>query len=598
MSLPEKYVAIDTETTGLYHWRGHKVFSAAAAFPDGKIRFWREDFTGFKELCEDPAVDKVFHNAVFDWGMIESMGIKLRGRIWDTMCLAQLRDGTTPLGLDFCAKQYLPPQFRKVTNEVNDWFKEHKTTKERRAKAFDLLPPDLLKRRVVGDATCTIALFRKLFPFVYESHRKLLIQEHKLLAITKEMTDTGLELDFDSIAEQRASLVEAIELAMDFFEGLTGSEEFNPNSHAQVKALIKQHGLDKYLPVTATGAPKTDMISLRAVKHPITMNIIAYRSASKLLGSFVDGIPTLAVDKTLHPVFRQFGTTTGRYSCSEPNAMNLPNESESRLGWSDEEVECLTTFTGSALGNRVKRMFKVRDGMVHIHSDKSKIEVAMLAHYSKDKFLIEALKQGKDLHSEVSRLLFNSEDKHFRRRAKDTVFSYQYGAGIATMAERLQITQAEAKRLRDQLASKIPALPRWKAQLAREVFSKGYVRTDFGRNHYLSSTDTYKAVNRMCQSTAGDEVKSRMVALWEEFRKRRWPCKILLNIHDDIGIQCPRDLVVEAAPVIHKIMEETAIPYRIPLPSSLEVCLTSWADSHAVDTNNISQDVERILREQ
>lgn len=595
MQLPTHFVAIDTETTGLYHWRGHRVFAAAAAFPDGKTRFWREDFSGLKAICEDSTVDKVFHNAVFDWGMLEAMGIQLRGRIWDTMILAHLMNASKPLNLDFSAKHYLPPQFRKVTEEVEVWFNERKFTKQQKSTGFKLLPHDLLKRRVVGDAVCTLALFKKLFGVVAKRHTRLLIQEHKLLSITREMSETGLEIDFDAVDNQRKELNAIVKDAADFFEGLTGNDEFNPSSPTQVKKLLIQHGLEDAFPKTEKGNIKTDAMALRSVCHPITLNIIAHRTASKLLSSFINSIPELAVNGVIHPAFKQTGTKTGRYSCTEPNAMNLPNESEARLGWDEQEVQSLEQLTGSRLGNHIKRIFKVREGMVHLHSDKSKIEVAMLAHYSRDTFLINALKKGYDLHSEISRLLFNSVDHHFRRRAKDTVFSYQYGAGIKTMAARLKITEAEARQLRNTLAMKIPALPKFRAKLEREALMQGYVRTDLGRNHYLSRQDGYKAVNYMCQSTAGDEVKSRMVALHVEFKKRNWPCKILLNVHDDIGIQCPKELAVEAAVVMHKIMEETSIPYRVPLPSSLEVCLTSWADAHSVDTSNIAVDLRKIL---
>jgi len=207
-------VAIDTETTGLNAYRGARMFSAAAAFPDGKRMFWMDDFDEeFRNILADPKLDKIFHNAKFDLRMLEFGGFEVKGQVWDTMIFGHLLDGRDSQGrlsLDEQSKKYLPAEFRKVTGAVNDWFIEnghfkwkgkgsarHKVASPPHGEGFKALPVDILKQRVVGDANLTLRLFARMYSTVAGTFPQLLEMEHRLIPILMEMEGRGITVDLE-----------------------------------------------------------------------------------------------------------------------------------------------------------------------------------------------------------------------------------------------------------------------------------------------------------------------------------------------------------------------------------------------------------------
>jgi len=174
--------------------------------------------------------------------------------------------------------------------------------------------------------------------------------------------------------------------------------------------------------------------------------------------------------------------------------------------------------------------------------------------------------------------MFGEKTKGLRVRAKVTVFGFQYGVGDAGLAKIIQCTQAEAKQYKDRLRALCPSIDKFKRRLSQQIQERGYVQTDHGRRHYLGKGEYYMGVNRMCQGTAADEVKARMLAIDDMFQIEQPESTILLNIHDDVGSEIPTELLPEVAPIYHKLMEESSIPFELPLPASLEATHTTWAD--------------------
>jgi DNA polymerase-1 len=587
MELLKNYICIDVETTGLHTWEGHKIFAVAAVWPDGKIRFWRDDFEGLKELCEDLTIAKVFHNAAFDVGMLKAMGIEVKGAIFDTMLFGWCLHSSWPQNLDFMCRQYLPPRFAKVVDELNQWFDEHKIPKSKRGLSFNILPPELLKKRVVGDAASTCALFKVLFEKVMSQYGRVCIQEHRLLPITSSMVQHGLMINAEEIKRQEGEIMAQLEEIYEYFYGIMG-EGFIPTSPKHIRDLFVKTGLDGHCGRTASGMIATDSWSLRQIHHPISANLLAMRGLEKRLNTFVRPLREEAVDDIIHPNFRQTGTATGRYSCAKPNMMNVPSESERMTTFSDEEAAELEEWAGTAVASHIHKLIRCRPGYCHIHSDKSKVEVAMFAHYAKDEILIQALKEGKDIHSEICKLLFGEETKGKRVRSKAIIFGKLYGAGARVIARNAACSLEEAQNLIALLDARMPALKGWSAQLTRQIRTTGYVETDFGNRYYIAPQDSYKAVNYMCQGTAALEVKSRMIALTEAFRERGWEndVRVIVQVHDDIGVEAPIELFPEVAPLMHQIMEETSMEYRVPLPASLEATVTNWGELQKIDPKN------------
>ena len=577
MSVLPNFVAIDTECTGLNPWKGARMFAAAAVFPSGRTLYWRDDFGGLKELLEDASIDKVFQNAKFDLRMLEWAGFEVKGQVWDTMILAHLADASQRLALEHLAVRYLAPSRRKVVEELNVWFDEHKIKVADRGKNFGNLPPELLRKRCISDTTLTALLFQRLYPVISKEFPLLIKQEHELLPVVKKMEDRGMLIDLEEVARQREYMSEVTEQVVLFCEGILGHGGFNIYSKAHLCDLLKRAGvLDQITERTPkTHEPQLTEQVLRGLHHPVAHMILLGKKADALDSKFLRAIQKLHVDSVVHAQFNQLGTCTGRFSCSKPNLENQPTEGGHL---SSEETEEAILMTGTDLAPRIKRCFPCRPGFTHLHADKSKVEVLMLAHYTRDPMLLEVMTSGLDIHEEMSMRMFGEATKGLRVRAKVTVFGFQYGVGDEGLAKKIRCTVAEAKSYKERLQSLCPTIQKFKRDLRRQISERGYVCTDHGRRHYLRREQAYMAVNRMCQGTAADEVKSRMLALNRWFQQKYADCSILLNIHDDIGSEIPTELVPEIAETYHNIVEEVSIPFALPLPASLESTTTTWAE--------------------
>ena len=571
------FVAIDTETTGLNPWRGDRMFAAAAVFPNGRILFWRDEFSGLREVLADEAVDKVFHNATFDLRMLEFSGFRIRGNVWDTVILTHLADGRQSLKLEDVSKRYLPSHRRKVSTELTDWFKEHKILKAQQGKHFADLPSELLKKRCVGDATLTALLFMRLYPVIKGEFPLLLKQEHRLIPIVKKMEDRGLLVDLNEIKSQQVYLTEVVKDVTYFCEDVVGWEGFNLNSHDHQEELLAMAGVLEHIKekTKKTRKPKLSKEVLKDLHHPVASMLAMGKQASDLSSKFLNQVLNFQVDSILHPNWHQAGTLSGRFSTSKPNILNIPEEGGHL---SETEAEEALEFTGEDFAPHIKRCFICRPGYSHLNSDKAKLEVVMLAHYTADPTLLAILKSGHDIHSEISERMFDSKDKGLRVRAKAVVFGFMYGAGDERIAINCKCSLTEAKEYRRRLQQVFPGLSKWNRDLQRQLQDRGFIRTAHGRRHYLDREESYMAVNRMCQGTGADEVKSRMIAVDDWLNSNYPDGTIILNYHDALTIETPTELIPEMAPKFHELMEETSISFRAALPSSLEVTHTRWSD--------------------
>lgn len=603
-------VAIDTETTGLNTWRGDYPFAVGAAFPSGRRLFWRAPFdSGLKELLEDESIDKVFHNAKFDLRMLESIGYTIKGKIWDTMIFGHLLDGRDARGflnLNSQSQKYLPEQYRKVTEDVDKWFIDNGHFKENKKKGtikvaipkdgFLSLPLDIIKRRVVGDADLTLRLFNKFYDTVCKTFPLLLKQEHDLLLHVKRMEDRGIMVNIPGSIQQQHEFSEIVDEASAFCAGIIGEEYFNINSSIHQRALLEKADLLQFMTEMTPGGkdglnpqPKLSAGNLTNLHHPISHMLLMGKSAGKML-EFLAAIQEHHINGVIHPSYNQLGTNTGRFSCSRPNLQNLPIEGGHRLTGTAEELEETLELTGHIHQPKIRSLYEVRPGFVHIHSDKAKAELAMLAHYSNDETLIEIIKSGKDVHGEIGKLTFGDppspkEAKAIRRRTKDMVFGVLYGAGDKKLATKTGGNVPQAKAMKKQMMTIIPGLPKWMKSLEADLRNKGFIETAHGRRHYMSVREAYKSVNYMCQGTVGDEIKSRMVAVGDHFNPLD-DCTMILNIHDEIVVEVPTHMAKQASIEMNEIMQETGIEYKVPMAATVSITQTNWGSADDIIFEN------------
>lgn len=593
-----KAVAIDVEATGLNVWRGARMFSAAATYMDGTSQFWRGDFSGFRRLMEDETVDKVFHNAKFDMRMLKWSGIKVRGRIHDTMIYYHLLNGRlagTNLGLGPLAVRYLPIEFRKTEMELEKWFDDNKYGKKERYEKFGLLPPDLLQKRNVGDTQVTMALFKRAFTTVAKTFPLLLEQEHRLLPVVSKLEERGVQVDPEEIYRQMGRFEQIVENVKLFCEGVVGRNEFNLNARGdQLELLDAANLLGKLTNRTEKssrfpqGQLKLDDYNLRNLHHPVAHMLLLGKAASKMRNTFLEQMLREQVNGVLHANMNQLGTTTSRFSCSKPNLQNIPIEGDRRTAYTESEAEEALDCTWIEYAPHLKRIFTVREGKAHIHSDKKQAEMAMVAHYTDDPVLKKIFDDGNNFHEEVCRHLYGELTKGLKTRTKAVVFGFIYGAGNPQLAKKIGSTLSEAVATRKRLEKALPSLPRWKRQLESEISERGYVKTIHGRRHYLHSDESYIAVNRLCQGTVADEIKSRMIALDDYIQSEGIDATVVMQIHDDIATEISIEDREKAVPNIHRIMHEASVPYNLTLPSSLDITYTRWADLVEIkDVNDI-----------
>lgn len=597
MRLPDNYAAVDVETTDLNPWKGGRVFAAAASVSNGQNLFWREGFSGLEALLADPTIDKVFHNAKFDTRMLEKAGFKIRGKIWDTMIFAHLLDGRQLKGLGHLATKYLPSDKRKVVTEINNWFDEHKIAGKYRGKHFINLPPDILKRRNVGDAELTKLLFERFFVTVSVTFPVLLAQEHALVPVVRRMEDRGIRIDYDEIQKQYDYFTDIMQEATDFFEGILGWEGFNVNSYDHLTEVFDRcEILPEIKERTATGKYKLDDWNVRHIPHPAAQMLLVLKGVTKLRNTFLGQALDNAVNGILHPNFNQLGTLGSRFSCSKPNLQNIPIEGDRRTSFTEDEAEMSFEMTGIRYAPHLKKIFKVRDGYCHIHSDKKQAELCMLAHYTGDQKLIQIFNEGKSIHDELCRLLYGEWTKGLKTRTKAVVFGFMYGAGDETLAKKIGATISEARSTKRNLARRLPSLPQWRDRMAHEIAERGYIQTIHGRRYYIKEHESYTSVNAMCQGTVGDEVKSRMVEIDKWLATDQIGGTVLLNVHDDIATEVPLEERHRAAKEIHRIMHEASMPYKLVLSSSLDITYTSWSDLQEInDVSNLPEPPSHLV---
>jgi DNA polymerase I len=598
MAVLPNFVAIDTESNGLNVWRGHRAFAAAAVWPSGAKKYWRGDLSGLRAVLEDETLDKVFHNAKHDLRMLEWGGFNIRGKVWDTMILGHLLDGreatTGGLSLDKMSIRFLPSNKRKVVDEIEKWFDDNKYGSKQRYGLFHELPPALLEKRCVGDTELTCDIFARLYPTVSTIFPFLLEQEHRLLHVVRRMEDRGVLIDYDEIEKQRDNFDRMIEDVTQWAEGVIGRESFSIASKADQILLLERGGcLNQIRDRTKTGQPKLDDAGLRSLHHPVAYMLMLGKTAIKMRGTFLGQMEDAAVNGVLHPSFNQVGTCTGRFSCSNPNLQNIPIEAQGgRSSYTSLERSESYDMTGMDYAPHLKRIFKCRTGYAHIHSDKKQAEMFTLGHYANDRKMLDLLNKCIDtdgsIHEEICMAVFGEVNKGLKTRTKVVIFGYLYGAGIARTARTMGASVAEATSIRNRLGRMFPGLPDCQKQWEKETRARGYVETVHGRRHYLGGDEAYIATSRVCQGTVGDEMKSRMIALDEFYAQHCPDAGIILNIHDDLGTQLPIEDAPRLAGDIKRIMEETSRPFRIRLPSSLDITYTCWSDLQEIaDVNNI-----------
>lgn len=397
--------------------------------------------------------------------------------------------------------------------------------------------------------------------------------EMPLIYILYDMEKQGVCVDENVISELSAKFsAEIVEIKQQIFH-LAG-EEFNLNSPKQLAEILytKLGLLEKNNKKQSTAVDKLEAIKDR---HPIVDLLLRYRTISKLQSTYIDGLKVFIKDKKIHTTFNQTQTVTGRLSSNEPNLQNIP----------------IRTKEGKVL----RRIFTASENSVLISADYSQIELRLLAHYSKDRNLIEAYHQNKDIHtttaSQIFNVPYNEVTKDMRRTAKEVNFGIIYGISPYGLSQGIGVSVGQAKAYIDKYFEMYPTIKDFLNNSVEKAKQQGFVTSLLGRrrniteiystNHNTAMFGERAAMNMPLQGTSADIIKLAMIKVCEEIKKQNLKSKIILQIHDELIFDVPDGEKKVMLNLVKTAMENVL---NLDVPLVVDVSMgTNWFDTKQVE---------------
>ena len=394
--------------------------------------------------------------------------------------------------------------------------------------------------------------------------------ELKLEDVLFNMEVEGIKVDRQTLIELSNKFSSQIDEIVEQVYALAG-EKFNINSTIQLAEVLFDK-LKLPLPKGKKRSTSIEILQELIYTHPIIPLLMRYRKVSKIVSTYLDGlIPHLDNNDIIHTEFNQTMATTGRLSSTNPNLQNIPTK--------DEE------------GKSLRKMFVCKSSEnVFLSADYSQIELRLLAHYSNDSKLVNAFKNGLDIHSYTASEIFNTSiDKvtsQMRRIAKSVNFGIIYGISDYGLSQSLNITRNEAKDYINKYFDNYSGVKEYMTHCIENAKELGYVTTMFGRKRFIPELASRNkniqkfgervAMNTPLQGTESDIIKIAMIKIDEELLNRKLKSKMILQIHDELILECPENEIEEVSSLLKEIMENV-VKLNVPLTINISVGKT-WYD--------------------
>ncbi len=576
--LTNDFLSLDTETTSTSPMEAELVglsFSVkenqAFYVPVPTERTQAQEIVDiFKPLYENPKILKIGQNIKYDLQVLANYGIDLNGELWDTMVAHYLIQPEWRHNMDFMAEAYLNYKTIHIDELIGPKGKNQKNMRE--------LLPSQIYEYAAEDADVTLKLKNVLEPKLIEVGAQDLFHdiEMPLVRVLADMERTGVRIDTQSLAETSRAFTQRMHDIEERIYELAG-ERFNIASPKQVGEILfdKLHVIDKPKK-TKTGQYVTSEEVLQTLKgkHEIVEKILAHRGLKKLLGTYIDTLPTLINPKTghIHTSFNQTVTATGRLSSSDPNLQNIPVRGED--------------------GKEIRKAFIPEPGCLFYSADYSQIELRVMAHLSDDENMIRAFNEGHDIHAATAANIYKEDIDNVtsdqRRKAKRANFGIIYGITVFGLAERLEIDRAEARQLIDGYFETFPKVKEYMEKCKEVAREKGYVETFFKRRRYLPDINSRNAtvrgfaernaINAPIQGSAADIIKVAMIRIYERFQKEHVKSKMILQVHDELNFTVYPE---EKEMVERIVMQEMQNAYSLKVPLIADAGWGSnWLEAH------------------
>ena len=527
--LQAEVVCLDTETTSTEAIRAELV-GLSFSIREGEAWYvpcrTQDVVERFRRVYEHPTILKVGQNLKYDLQVLQNYGVTLHGPMFDTMIAHYLLHPEMRHGMDYLAEAYLHYQTIHIDELIG---------RGRGALTMDQLAPSAICDYACEDADVTLRLYHLFLPQLqeegcYELFRDM---EMPLMPVLAHMERNGVCVDTAALSETSALFTQQMNQLEEEIHTLAGMN-FNIASPKQVgEVLFDQLKISAKAKKTKTGQYVTSEEVLESLrdKHPIVDKILEHRGLKKLLGTYIDALPQLINSQTghIHTSFNQTVAATGRLSSSNPNLQNIP--------------------VRDAQGKEVRKAFIPEPGQEFFSADYSQIELRIMAHLSEDENLIDAFRQGHDIHAATAAKIFKKPIEEVtsdeRRKAKTANFGIIYGISAFGLAERMGVSRSEAKELIDGYFATYPGVKAYMDRSIAMARDKGYTETIFHRRCYLPDINSHNAVvrgyaernaiNAPIQGSAADIIKLAMIRVHERMQAEGIRSKLILQVHDELN---------------------------------------------------------------
>ncbi len=570
--LMQKEVCFDTETSSLDPIGGELV-GLSFSWQAGKayyVPYSERCVNALKSFFENDKIAKIGQNIKFDILVLKSAGIEVNGYLWDTMIMHYLINSDERHGMDYLSEKYLKYRPIPISDLIG------KGAKQLSMKDIDL---KRVAEYAAEDADITYRLYKVLHPILVSEKQLELYQvvEEPLIKVLAAMEFEGVKIDNERLNSYAHKLEEEIATVESQIMEFADDKTININSAKQLgELLFDKLKITSKAKTTKTKQYKTDeeyLTSLRG-NHPIIDMILEYRGLKKLLSTYVSALPKLINAKTerIHTSYNQAVTTTGRLSSTNPNLQNIPIRDDR--------------------GREIRASFIAREGYSILSADYSQVELRIMAHLSGDEAMIEAFRNGMDIHTATASRVFGVTPEEvtsdMRRQAKSANFGIIYGISAFGLSENLGITRSEAKSLIDGYFESYPKVKEYMDLSVDKARQNGYAETIYGRRRFLNDINSNNrivvgyaernAINAPIQGSAADIMKIAMSGIYNKLTSEKLESKLIMQVHDEIVIEV-KDSEAEQVRAIVVSEMEGAVSLSIPLTAECGVA-SNWLDAH------------------
>lgn len=524
----------------------------------------------FKPLYEDPEILKVGQNIKYDIEVLRHYGVEVAGPMFDTMIAHYLLQPELRHNMDYMAEVYLGYHTVHIEELIGPRGRNQKNMR-------DLSPTDIYEY-ACEDADITLRLKNVLEPKLDEAGVARLFRdiEMPLVGVLADMELNGVCLDTEALHETSEVFNKRMTTIEQHIYELAG-EQFNISSPRQVGDILfgKMKIVDKPKK-TKTGQFVTSEEVLQQLrsKSPIIDEILNYRGLKKLLSTYVDALPKLINPRTgrIHTSFNQTVTATGRLSSSDPNLQNIPVRDDD--------------------GKEIRKCFIPEPGCLFFSADYSQIELRIMAHLSEDENMIEAFREGFDIHAATAARIWHKDIGEVtpaeRKKAKQANFGIIYGITTYGLAQRMDISNGEARDLIDGYFLTFPRVEAYMEQAKETARKQGYAETLFHRRRYLPDINSHNAtvrgfaernaINAPIQGSEADIIKVAMVRIHRRFKAEGIRSKMILQVHDELNFSVFPE---EKEQVERIVVEEMQGAYKLRVPLVADAGWgKNWLEAH------------------